>query len=141
MPVPGQYGINVGPMLVSWSLRFLNGRVEAMIGSAMSSALKRRKRREKDEVKRSRREGRERDREARGRADVAGDGRATETTAAPPRDGGVEDDDDREGSDGEDSYSGMTSSNVTRIAPPSFEDIGVHADRERETASSLHDLD
>jgi hypothetical protein len=128
-------------MLVSWSLRFLNGRVQAMIGVAMSSALKRRKRREKDEAKRARKEGRERDREARGRADVAGGVRATATTAAPPRDGGAEDDDDRKGSDGEDSYSGMTSSNVTRIAPPSFEDIDVYADRVGRTASSLQDLD
>jgi hypothetical protein len=128
-------------MLVSWSLRFLNGRVQAMIGVAMSSALKRRKRREKDEAKRARKEGRERDREARGRADVAGGVRATATTAAPQRDGGADDDDDREGSDGEDSYSGMTSSNVTRIAPPSFEDIDVHADSVGEKASSLQDLD
>ena len=135
MTVPGKYGINVGPMLVSWSLRFLNGRVEGMIGRAMSSAMKRRRRREKDEVKRTRREGRERDREARGRVDVVGGGR---TAAAPRRDGGVED--DREGSDGEDSYSGMTPSNVTRRAPPSFEDIDVHADREGESAS-IYDLD
>ncbi len=117
-PVPGKYGINVGPMLVSWTFRFLNGRVEAMIGRAMSAALKRRRRREKDEAKRARREGREGDRyrEAPGRTDVAKGGR---TTAAPePRP--PDDNDDREGSDGDDSYSGMTPSNVARIASPSF---------------------
>lgn len=35
----GQYGINVGPMIISGLFRFLNNRVEGMIGKAMSSAF------------------------------------------------------------------------------------------------------
>lgn len=36
----GQYGINVGPMIISGLFRFLNNRVEGMIGKAMASAFK-----------------------------------------------------------------------------------------------------
>ncbi len=35
----GQYGINVGPMIISGLFRFLNNRVEAMIGNAMANAF------------------------------------------------------------------------------------------------------
>ena len=37
----GQYGINVGPMIISGLFRFLNNRVEGMIGNAMASAFQR----------------------------------------------------------------------------------------------------
>ncbi len=92
-----------------------------MIGRAMSDALKRRRRREKDEAKRARREEKERDRAARGRVNAA---RGGVTALAPRRDDdGSEEHDDNEGSDGEDSYSGMTPSNVSRIEKSNFHDL------------------
>ena len=60
----GKYGINVGPMVISWLFRFLSGRVEGMIGKAMSDALQQQRRREKDEMKQRRREERAREKEA-----------------------------------------------------------------------------
>lgn len=46
----GQYGINVGPMIISGLFRFLNNRVEGMIGNAMSIAFQsQRKRARKEE--------------------------------------------------------------------------------------------
>jgi hypothetical protein len=105
-------------MLVSWSLRFVNSKVEAMIGRAMSYAMKRRRRMEKDEMKRLRREWRrERRREEKGaregegRSDVAADGKGRAKTATT---NGVDHDGNRDDvSDGEDSYCGMTPPNIS----------------------------
>lgn len=60
----GKYGINVGPMVISWFLRFLSGKVEGMIGKAMSEALQHQRRKEKDEMKQRRREERAKEKEA-----------------------------------------------------------------------------
>ena len=60
----GKYGINVGPMVISWFFRFLSGRVEGMIGKAMSEALQQQRKREKDAMKERRREERAREKEA-----------------------------------------------------------------------------
>lgn len=45
----GQYGINIGPMIISGLFRFLNNRVEAFIGNAMSSAFQRQRKRARKE--------------------------------------------------------------------------------------------
>lgn len=60
----GKYGINVGPMVISWLFRFLSGRVEGMIGKAMSEALQKQRRKEKDEMKQRRREERAKEKES-----------------------------------------------------------------------------
>jgi len=61
----GKYGINIGPMLISWGLRFLNGQVEGMIGRAMAEAFQEQRRREKEEMKKRRQEERAREKEER----------------------------------------------------------------------------
>lgn len=61
----GQYGINVGPMIISGLFRFLNNRVEGMIGRAMSTAFQNQRRKEKDEMKRARKEERAKEKEER----------------------------------------------------------------------------
>jgi len=43
----GNYGINVGPMVISWLFRFLNGRLEQFMGKALSKANKRQKKQKK----------------------------------------------------------------------------------------------
>lgn len=40
----GRYGINVAPMAVTWSIRFLQGRLESWTGKALSQAYQRQKR-------------------------------------------------------------------------------------------------
>lgn len=60
----GKYGINVGPMVISWFFRFLSGKVEGMIGKAMSEALQQQRRKEKDMIKERRREERAKEKEA-----------------------------------------------------------------------------
>jgi hypothetical protein len=60
----GKYGINVGPMVISWFFRFLSGKVEGMIGKAMSEALQQQRRKEKDAMKERRREERTKEKEA-----------------------------------------------------------------------------
>ncbi|KAL7530013.1 hypothetical protein ACHAWF_003207 [Thalassiosira exigua] len=104
----GKYGINVGPMIITWCFRFLNGQVEAMIGRAMAEALDREKRREKEERKRVRREERAMEKEA--RREARRQARKAKEERAADGDG----DENDESSDGENSYSGMTASNVTR---------------------------
>ena len=59
----GKYGINVGPMVISWLFRFLSGKVENMIGRAMSEALQNQRRKEKEEMKQMRREERAKEKE------------------------------------------------------------------------------
>lgn len=39
----GSYGLNVGPMVISWLFRFLNGRVEQFMGKALVDAHKKQK--------------------------------------------------------------------------------------------------
>lgn len=72
----GQYGINVGPMIISGLFRFLNNRVEGMIGNAMSKAFqmqrknarKEERAREKEERRRMKKEAKLRMREEEERA-------------------------------------------------------------------------
>lgn len=47
----GNYGLNVGPMLISWLFRFVNGRLEQFIGKALSDANKREKKKKRAEKK------------------------------------------------------------------------------------------
>jgi len=61
----GQYGINIGPMIISGLFRFLNNRVEGMIGKAMSTAFQNQRRKERDELKRARKEERAKEKEER----------------------------------------------------------------------------
>jgi len=61
----GQYGINVGPMIISGLFRFLNNRVEGMIGNAMASAFQRqRKNARKEERAKEKEERRKMKKEA-----------------------------------------------------------------------------
>lgn len=60
----GKYGINIGPMVISWFFRFLSGKVEGMIGRAMSESLQQQRKKEKDEMKQRRREERAKEKEA-----------------------------------------------------------------------------
>jgi len=134
----GKYGINVGPMVISWSFRFINGKVEAMVGRAMSQALKSQKKREKKEMKRAMKEERAKEKEAmrEARRQVK---KAKEERMA----GRNETEEEDESSDGENSYSGMTASNVAK-SMPSFEDSNINTDNAREqseTFSNFNDLD
>lgn len=98
-------------MVVSWSFRFFNGKVEAMIGRAMADALNRQKRQEKEELKRIRKEERAREKEARR---VALE-RAKLAKKAQWDDDECSDDGDL---DDENSYSGMTASNIQNNLTP-----------------------
>lgn len=55
-----QYGINVGPMLVTWGLRFLHGRLEGWVGGVLIKAQKRQRAKQRanetTDEKRARRE-------------------------------------------------------------------------------------
>ncbi|KAL7529458.1 hypothetical protein ACHAXR_002980 [Thalassiosira sp. AJA248-18] len=114
----GQYGLNVGPMIISWLFRFLNGNVEGMIGKAISKALKRQKRKEKEFTKRLRKEERAKEKaarqEARRQAKAAKEERVAHSN---------ETEEVHESSDDENSYSGMTASNVTRAGTSNFDDL------------------
>jgi hypothetical protein len=109
----GKYGLNVGPMIISWSFRFANGKVEAMIGRAMAEALNRQKRREREELKRIRKDERAKEKEAKRVA------REFAKMAKKERRANLNyyaDSDD--GSDSESSYCGMTASNVIKTMAP-----------------------
>ena len=43
----GNYGLNVGPMAISWLFRFVNGRLEQFMGKALSDANKRQRKQKK----------------------------------------------------------------------------------------------
>ena len=142
----GKYGINVGPMVISWSFRFINGKVEEMIGRAMADALTRQKRREKEEMKRIRKEERVKEKEARRVAREHAKLAEKERRTAHWDD----DDDDKSlddgGSDGENSYSGMTASNVIQHDLAPFDAYGNNYNHAREARGgkgsySMEDLD
>lgn len=129
----GKYGINVGPMLIRWTFSFINGRVEAMVGRAMSDAHKKEKKREKKEMKQAMKEERAKEKEAKREA------RRQVKKAKEERMAGTnETQEEDESSDGENSYSGMTASNVQK-SMPSFED--AKTDTVNETFSDFNDLD
>jgi len=118
----GKYGINVGPMLVSWVFRYLNGKVENMIGRDCARQLRKKHKKEKEDLKRARKEAR---REERRRRQEFGD-TSSETDM---RDDLVDE-----------VWSGMTpSSNVERSSnQPSEEEIHREADI---LAGRLGDID
>eukprot|EP00956_Cyclotella_meneghiniana_P004876 scaffold6031_cov72-Cyclotella_meneghiniana.AAC.5 len=60
----GKYGINIGPMIISWFFRYMSGQVEKFIGKAMSEALQQQRKKEKDVMKQRRREERAKEKEA-----------------------------------------------------------------------------
>ena len=90
----GQYGINVGPMIISGLFRFLNNRVEGMIGNAMAKAFqmqrknarKEERAREKEERRRMKKEAKlrmkEEEERARQEAEVRARVMEQSTTAA-----------------------------------------------------------
>lgn len=146
----GKYGINVGPMVISWSFRFINGKVEEMIGRAMADALTRQKRREKEEMKRIRKEERAKEKEARRVAREHAKLAEKERRTAHWDDDDDDDDDNQSmddgGSDGENSYSGMTASNVIQhdLAPFDAYDNNFNHAREASAGGgsySMEDLD
>lgn len=131
----GNFGINVGPMLISWSLRFCSGKVEAMIGRACRNALKRQKQQEKADIKEARRIWRA--------AEKKEAKRVREKRREKRRMGlGVNDDDkiiENESSEEEEelfngdvSYCGMTPSNVVNSNMPTVENS---------VSSNFNDLD
>mmetsp|Transcript_15789 Transcript_15789/g.28658 ORF Transcript_15789/g.28658 Transcript_15789/m.28658 type:complete len:389 (-) Transcript_15789:126-1292(-) len=131
----GNYGINVGPMVISWLFRFLGRQVEAMIGRAMAEALQKQKRREKDEMKRMRKVERAKEKEAKREA------RRQATKAKEERAARRNETEESESSDDENScnsYSGMTASNVTR------NNLDMNIDHARDTPGTpldFHDID
>ncbi len=52
----GNYGLNVGPMVISFVFKFVNGKLEYFVGKALSQALKRQKKEQKKEMKAARKE-------------------------------------------------------------------------------------
>lgn len=52
----GQYGMNVGPMAISWLFRFVNGRLEHWTGKALAQSLRRQKKKQKAAQKAARKE-------------------------------------------------------------------------------------
>ena len=127
----GKYGINVGPMVISWSFRFFNGKVEAMIGRAMADALNRQKRREKEEMKRIKKEVRAKEKEARR---VAREHAKLAKHERMTSQGDNDECSDDTCSDGENSYSGMTASNVIQNNLTPFDTVGS-------ISNSMEDLD
>jgi len=131
----GNFGINVGPMLISWSLRFCSGQVEAMIGKACQNALKKQKRKERADAKEARRIRRAAEKEEAKR--VRKERRAREKRREERRMGlGVNEfsssEEEEELSDGEVSYCGMTPSNVVKSNMPTVENV---------VPSNFNDLD
>jgi len=133
----GAYGINVGPMLISFLLRFLKGKVELFIGRAMAQALKRQKKKEKEEIKRAKKEAKEIEKMARKEARRLAKIAEEERRARQENIGGgnnakddlySDDDDDDDQSYGDNSYNGMTASNVTRNAIPTTTFDTIHVD-------------
>ena len=135
----GKYGINVGPMVISWSFRFINGKVEEMIGRAMADALTRQKRREKEEMKRIKKEERAKEKEARRVAREHAKLAEKERRTAHWDDDDDDDDDNQSmddgGSDGENSYSGMTASNVIQHDLAPFDAYDNNFNHEREASA------
>ena len=123
----GKYGINLGPMLVSWIFRYLNGKVEHMIGRDCAKQLRKKQKKDKEDLKRARKEARRQAREEERR-------RRQEFGETSSDDDDVRDDFDDE------VWSGMTpSSNGDRsFNQPSEEDIYREADR---LAGRLGDID
>lgn len=134
----GQYGINVGPMLISWIFRFLNGQVENFIGRAMAQALKKQKKQEKKEMKRAMKKELAREKEAKREAKRQVKKAKKESMA---HEGVDAEGDESSDSDGENSYSGMTASNVARSVP-TFENLDTEIkDRRREPATPSTNFD
>ena len=131
----GQYGINVGPMLIGWLFRFLNGKVEAFIGRAMADVIKRQKKKEKDLLKQMRKEERAREKEAR-REERRQAKKAKEERMARRKEAGDDSSSDDDDSVGDQSYCGMTASNVIRSS------VGMNNDTPVESwSSNFDDLD
>lgn len=131
----GQYGINVGPMIIRFAFKFLNDKVESMIGRAMAEAVKREKKREKEILKQMRKEEKAREKEARREAKRQAEKAKEEKRAQRNKD--AEDSSSDECSEGEQSYSGMTASNVVRSSMQPFENL----DTNTESYSAFNDLD
>ena len=125
-------------MMISGLFRFLNGRVENFIGKAMAQALKRQKKQEKEEMKRMRKEEKAREKEARREAREQVRKAREERMAHKNNETTTAEESDDEMSDGENSYSGMTASNVTKSRPAfgGFDDVGT-----TETFTDMNDLD
>ena len=131
----GQYGINVGPMIIGWLFRFLNGKVEAFIGRAMADVIKRQKKKEKDLLKQMRKEERAREKEAR-REERRQAKKAKEERIARRKEAGDDSSSDDDDSVGDQSYCGMTASNVIRSS------VGMNNDTPVESwSSNFDDLD
>jgi hypothetical protein len=119
----GNFGINVGPMLISWSLRFCSGQVEAEAKEARRIW----RAAEKEEAKRARKERRTKEKrreERRMGLGVNDNDKIIENESS--------EEEEEELSDGDVSYCGMTPSNVVKSNMPTVEN---------DVSSNFNDLD
>lgn len=58
----GRYGINIGPMIISWLFRFGNGKVELLVGKAIARKLKKERKQQRKDEKRMQKEQEEKER-------------------------------------------------------------------------------
>lgn len=131
----GNYGINVGPMVISFVFRFLGGRVETMVGNAMSEALKRQKRREKEKIKQMRKQERAKEKMAKQEAKRQA---AKAKEESSKRTIGSDEHDSSDDESSYNSYSGMTASNVIRH---NLDMNDVYARHTNETSFDYNDID
>ncbi|EED89784.1 predicted protein [Thalassiosira pseudonana CCMP1335] len=124
----GKYGINVGPMVISWLFRFLNGRVEAMIGKAMAAAFQDQRRREKEDMKRMRKEERAKEKEAKREAKREAKAREAEESSRREAMGETEEDE-------------VTNNNVDATTMSSDVDLDADVTLEDTGTSNFDDLD
>jgi hypothetical protein len=120
----GNFGINVGPMLISWLLRFCSSQVEAMIGKACQNALKKQKQKERADAKEARRLWRAAEKEEAKRARRAKEKRREERRMGlGVNEFSSSEEEEEELSDGDVSYCGMTPSNVVKSNMPTVDDL------------------
>ena len=120
----GNFGINVGPMLISWLLRFCSSQVEAMIGKACQNALKKQKQKERADAKEARRLWRAAEKEEAKRARRAKEKRREERRMGlGVNEFSSSEEEEEDLSDGDVSYCGMTPSNVVKSNMPTVDDL------------------
>ena len=131
----GQYGINVGPMIVRFGIKFVSGKVENMIGRAIQQCQRNIKRKEKELLKKMRKEEKAKDKAARKEAKRLAKIAKQERIARRKEMGDYDSSDDESYSD--QSFSGMTPSNVRNIPLDNMNDDAM----DLAEGSDFNDLD
>ena len=131
----GQYGINVGPMIIRFGIKFVSGKVENMIGRAIQQCQRNIKRKEKELLKKMRKEEKAKDKAARKEAKRLAKIAKQERIARRKEMGDYDSSDDESYSD--QSFSGMTPSNVRNIPLVNMNDDTM----DPAEGSDLNDLD